>query len=308
MQVTQCDSSLLSIPPCSFVTYKQTGNISSAVYCSSRSSGGCKIVNIDKDNYIVLSTGEVRSYNRQKSRQGNLANVRRSLARLRDYINTNVLDTLTAKWITLTYAENMQDTKKLYLDFEKFIKRFRYEYGNFEYIVAMEPQGRGAWHAHLLCIFPNIAPYIPNKHLAKIWGNGFVKVQKLYNITNVGAYLTAYLGDMELTATNPTALPVTLKKNKRSVKGGRLHFYPCGFNLYRCSRGKKRPTISRVTEHELVQITQNAQLTYEKTIFLEDKATNFSCFVHYRYFYTPPTNLQNKELNHHEKLHFRHLA
>lgn len=52
----------------------------------------------------------------------------------------------------------------------------------------MEPQGRGAWHCHLLYIFDLVkAPYIANKTLSDLWGHGFVKISKLDNVDNVGA-------------------------------------------------------------------------------------------------------------------------
>ncbi|PBH18287.1 hypothetical protein BGV21_20980, partial [Clostridioides difficile] len=73
--------------------------------------------------------------------------VRASLRRLRDYLNTNITDVSHCKWITLTYSENMTDTKRLYDDFVKFNKRLKYYINKefdltYEYIVSMEPQGR----------------------------------------------------------------------------------------------------------------------------------------------------------------------
>ena len=62
----------------------------------------------------------------------------------------------------------------------------------------MEPQGRGAWHAHLVMIFDDKAPYIDNKFMADTWGHGFTTTKKLEDVDNVGAYLTAYLGDMDM--------------------------------------------------------------------------------------------------------------
>ena len=107
------------------------------------------------------------------------------------------------RWITLTYAENMTDTDRLYFDFKDFNKRFQYYckingYSKPEYIVMMEPQGRGAWHCHLLYIWDCKAPYVANKTLRDLWGHGFVKIKKLDNCDNVGAYLTAYLGIWKL--------------------------------------------------------------------------------------------------------------
>ena len=48
-----------------------------------------------------------------------------------------------------------------------------------DYIVAFEPQGRGAWHAHA-CVFQNKKKkrFIRSETLAKDLENGFVKIGK----------------------------------------------------------------------------------------------------------------------------------
>ena len=35
--------------------------------------------------------------------------------------------------------------------------------------------------------------YVPVKELAEIWGNGFVKINRIDNVDNVGAYMTKYM-------------------------------------------------------------------------------------------------------------------
>ena len=185
------------------ITFKEMGNIYEIDYCSRRNI----IPNIrllDKDHYLNIKTGEVIDCKHIENRSENKFQVGQSLKRLRDLINTNVVDTRYWKWITLTYAKNMTDTKQLYRDFQKFMQKIRYRFNKFniEYIIACEPQARGAWHIHLLLGFDKIAPFIPNATIEEIWGNGFTKTTQLDNIDNVGAYLTAYLGDMELTEEN----------------------------------------------------------------------------------------------------------
>lgn len=178
------------------VCVKEMGNVIEITFLQHKNEGAT-IKKIDNDNYIVLSTGELKESNHILSRADNKAQVSQSLKRLRDYLNTNIVDVNKCKWMTLTYRENMTDTKRLYRDFKNFIKRFKYKYGHIEYIVACEPQGRGAWHLHCIIIFDDVAPFIPNSEIAELWQQGFTKTTKLDNIDNIGAYLTAYLGDME---------------------------------------------------------------------------------------------------------------
>ncbi len=56
------------------------------------------------------------------------------------------------------------------------------------------------------------------------------------------------------------------RQKKAIIKGIRLRLYPPGFNLYRASRGVKRPEIWQTTEVEAQEIIDGAPLTYEKTI------------------------------------------
>ena len=51
---------------------------------------------------------------------------------------------------------------------------------------------------HALFLFDGKAPYISNDTISQIWGHGFTKTKSLKGIGNPGLYLTAYLGDMEL--------------------------------------------------------------------------------------------------------------
>ena len=193
-----------------FVRLKETGNIIEIMSYEHRSKGGY-IEKINKDFFIDKRTGEVREFVHNENRSCDLHNVAKSLAYGRDILNVNIVDVACCRWVTLTYGENVRDTKKIFFDFKNFNKRLRKQYGHYEYIVAVEPQGRGAWHLHAVLIFDCKAPYIPNDDIWCCWspkgfkqrkidgiGYDFTKVKKLDNVDNVGAYLTAYLGDLEL--------------------------------------------------------------------------------------------------------------
>lgn len=126
----------------------------------------------------------------------------------------------------------------------------------------MEPQEEVRGTVILLYIWSKKAPYIPNDELYRIWSHGFVKVKKLENVDNVGAYLTAYLGDMELTEDTDLSniSHVDIKtvdvetdeglQTKRFIKGARLHMYPSNFNMIRYSRGIKKPTFEFLSQRQ----------------------------------------------------------
>ena len=300
MEVKNIDN--IKVHEDSKVRVKEMGNITEIMYSDSYASR-CSIKKLDKHTYIDLATGDIKEFKKMENRACDIASVRKSLGRLRDYINTNVTDVNNCKWITLTYAENMTDPKRLYKDFKNFNKRLRnYLKQKYEYIVAMEPQSRGAWHAHIVMIFDNNAPFIPNDKMAEIWGHGFTTTKKLDDVDNVGAYLTAYLGDMDVDEAvqddevlqralngsmqvKEVEVEVDGNKVKKSyLKGARLYMYPPQFNLYRCSRGIKKPKISYDTEKNAQKKVGFAEPTYEKSIQLVDKDKDFEKVLNYRYY------------------------
>lgn len=101
----------------------------------------------------------------------------------------------TSKFVTLTFRENVKDLKTANYEFKKFMQRLNYymfgtKKANIKYSCVPEFQKRGAVHYHL--IFYNL-PYLKANDLESIWGNGFIKVNKIDNVDNVGAYICKYM-------------------------------------------------------------------------------------------------------------------
>lgn len=243
------------------------------------------------NEFVICSTGEVKEIEHHKTRKDNKKGLYKTFANCRGMINANVTDVSKVRWCTLTYKENMTDPKRLYSDFQQFNQRFQYfcktkGYSKPEYIVMMEPQGRGAWHAHLLYIWQDMkAPYIANKDFRELWGHGFVKIKKLDNVDNVGAYLTAYLGDMELDEiqgkTDGKEVKIVEvdengeKVKKAIVKGARLDLYPSNFNMLRYSRGCKKPIEEMMFQDEVTKKVLGATKTFESAVKMIDESTGF---------------------------------
>lgn len=294
---------------------KVTGNIISTTNFK-HLKRSCDIVKLDKDHYIIPSefynsdrdefmfeidtgTGElkldsemVHEFKHTENRFEGYKGLLQTFANLRDIINCNVTDVRNVHWCTLTYGENMTDTERLYNDFKTFWKRFKYyckthNLSRPEYISAVEPQGRGAWHIHLLILWASERPYIPHDDFWRLWSpegfenkRDFVKIQSLYKdgqaIDNVGAYLTTYLTDT-----------LTTDDHKRQ-KHERLKLYPTGINVYRTSRNIRRPEVEYMSEKFAKEKVRSAKQTFEKRISLEDKETGFSNEIIYRYYNTNP--------------------
>lgn len=290
----------------------EMGNIVEIQYMSKRNCKASIRMLEGGNQYLELSTGEIKDVVHHETRADQFKNLYRTFKSIRGIINSNTKNISNVRWITLTYAENMTDTKKLYFDFEKFNKRFQYfikklGYDKAEYIVVCEPQGRGAWHCHLLYIFNKTAPFIPNDALERLWGHGFTKIKKLDDsIDNLGAYLTAYLGDMEVFDMLSSGGHLHDSKckvvefedektheklEKYYVKGARLPFYPANFNMYRCSRGIERPIESMEIQEIAEKKVSGGTLTYEKTVLLSDLETDFSSVINTRQY-----NMKSKKI------------
>lgn len=93
------------------------------------------------------------------------------------------------KFLTLTYAENMTDIDRSRKELDNFFKRLKRQFPRFAYVCVIEFQKRGAVHFHLLCNLP----FVDVKALAEVWGHGFIKLNRIDNVDNVGAYVTKYM-------------------------------------------------------------------------------------------------------------------
>ncbi len=302
------------IHPEALVTLKRLGYKSEICWCEHRNLQA-PIIKIDKNHYVNKKTGEVKKAKHIKNRSQSKKQVAQSFKRLRDYINYNVVDLDKCKWITLTYKENMTDTKRLMNDYNKFIKRLRYAFPEYEinYIEVSEPQARGAWHCHIILIFDKEAPFIENKVIEEIWGHGFTKTQKIDgNIDDLGAYFSAYLGDLPIEEADAIGYKYTdkdikkvddevNKNSKHYIKGARLSLYPPNFNLYKISRGIKKPSKKVMTyRNAREKIGQNEPI-YVRGIKFIDTDTEFTNKIIYEYYNKErDSKSKNKPISSHE--------
>ncbi len=274
------------------VTVKSMGNIQEIGIMDGKNHSAT-IKPLSKDNYIVISTGELRQYEHYaKDRTQNLRNLEKSVRALSDLINANVSPEIAhyCRFITLTYRDNMQNPNQLYNNFRNFNKRFkRYmakQNYHYEYIVSVEAQERGAFHLHSIFIFDKNAPYIDNSKLAEIWGLGFVSVKAIdKNVDNIGKYLTAYLTDLPIDDTEISSEIVggeikevkVDNKSKRIIKGARLKMLPAGINLFRYSRGIKKPIVYEMSYGEAVKaLSENGYIKVnEYAVEISDTERDF---------------------------------
>lgn len=157
---------------------------------------------------IEKGTGAIKDANYRERQR-----IRRTM--VRQLVTCNF--TNHSKFITLTFRENLIDVKKANYIFMKFIQRLKYWHDgkSFNYLAVIEFQKRGAVHYHMIADLD----FVPANVLRDLWKNGFVKINDITNVDNVGAYVVKYMSKN------------TDDKRLQGLKG------------YNCSRGLARPVV-----------------------------------------------------------------
>lgn len=148
---------------------------------------GYKDTKKEKKGRSCVAGADDKNVNREKV----LSRARKDLRRL---INSNIEK--YSKFLTLTFKENVIDLDVANYEFNKFIKRLNYHYKiKVKYSVVIEFQKRGAIHYH--CLLYNLTQKVDIKELSSIWNNGFIKINAIDNVDNVGAYVCKYMTKAE---------------------------------------------------------------------------------------------------------------
>lgn len=187
---------------------------------------------------------------KEKNREKVLSRARKDLRRI---INCNIQK--YSKFLTLTFKDNVQDLDYANNEFKNFIKRLNYHYGiKIKYTAVIEFQKRGAIHYH--CILYNLVQKINVQELQEIWKHGFIKINSIDNVDNVGAYVCKYM----------------TKTDDDRLLGRRMYFN---------SRGLNKP--QEIKEPDLIAQLQksllNQALKYENTFTNDYNSVNYRQYI-----------------------------
>ncbi|MBQ8431023.1 MAG: hypothetical protein IJX26_03690 [Clostridia bacterium] len=228
----------------------------------------CHAKRLSKGRHINLATGEVIEdnplYNRANSNYLEVCN--RNLAEL---IKHNFIDCDKVLLLTLSYNQKHSDHKKVTEDFKRFIKNLRnkiIEFGKIDYISKLELYADLVnFHIHAILFFNNTSDkvFIEREVIDKIWGKGFVYIEKPKNENQVVAYLT------------PHKVKVITEENRHMhEKALRNDFLPAGMKFYRYSSGIKKPIIYIDIYENAVQDLKDKGFNYNSTNFLASPVNN----------------------------------
>ena len=237
-------------------------------------------------------------------RTDNIATLKKSFKRNRDIINCNFTGADNELFVTLTYADRARgkDIKSVNADFDRFVKRIKRKThvntASLVWFSALEPQADGTWHLHCLLKWKDRKRiFIANAKLAKLWGCGFTKTSAIENVTNIGAYLTAYLTNVVVDSTEENKMKesTTWTANHEHMveKGGRLGYYRAFTHVGRHSRNCKQPQTFYMSADQLNQMVavEGWQCTGAKSYDLLIPRINqddFGISVKQKYYHRDP--------------------
>lgn len=242
------------------------------------------IKKLNKHEYVDLKTGEIKEFNHFENRKDSYNSLRQTFKKLRFLINNNFSGKKNELWVTLTYrgADQTNNIKQVSKDYDNFRGRFDTRFkkkSTIDMLKILEPHASGNWHLHVLIRFNDVKSiYIHSSEMAELWGRGFATVKSLKDIDNIGAYVSAYLTDLEFNdKTAGIALTedreIEVKKvdgeDKKFIKGGRLHMYPPGANIFSKSKGIIYPERKKTTYKKAKKIVGSAKPHFKTTKYIE---------------------------------------
>lgn len=260
----------------------------------------CPIKVLNGNQYLIKNTGEICDFDKTgTNRTNSYKSLYRTFKRLRYLINNNFLGCKNELFVTLTYGGkdrpliSPEGAKRFYMDFQIYIKALRRKYGHIEFINVAEPHEDGHLHAHVLLKFVDYSDiFIKNDDMQNVyWKHGFTKTSNLVGVTNIGAYLSAYLSDVEVSDSvfddcvkNGEKIVIKEINGKKFVKGGRLKYYPKKFRIYRRSKGILDPEVisgvSRYIKKKIGILSREPDFTKKYEIKIND----FSNTIIYEHF------------------------
>lgn len=189
----------------------------------------------------------------ERCKYSEIGKLQKNIMRTRNMVRRLILSNFdaTAKFWTFTFddskvppeiSRSIEGANRLW---ETFIKRMRRKYPDFKYLAVLEFQKRGAVHYHCLCDLP----FVKQRVVQEIWGNGFVSVNRIKHVDNLGAYVVKYM-TKELT-------------DER--------FF--GSKLYQCSKGLNRPVEYRGEEAD--RLVAALDLDQKKEVFTNSYGSEY---------------------------------
>lgn len=119
-KIKSINSNQLYIAQNAEVSLKLAGNTAQVTFTAGKNKK-CPIKNLSKDEFVDLSTGEVKKRRHSENRFQSPKSVRKSINSLMDLIRCNATNPANCKWTTLTYQEQLTDSKRVFRNKPTFL-------------------------------------------------------------------------------------------------------------------------------------------------------------------------------------------
>lgn len=219
--------------------------------------------------HIILRTGEIVEEKQSLLRGENTRTLLESNIRLRDLIKENTIELWKTLLITLTYRDKILDIKKIKLDFKHFINYLRKhftQFGNIEYIQAIEPfDDLQGYHLHAILFFNDSKAkvFMDFEVLEKAWKNGFASICQPKDEKSMYLYITPHL-ENEVSDKN-------IDMHQKALNQMQL---PAGTNLYSYSKGIRKPQIWTDNYAEVKKyLVENKYVYQRENIYKNEMST-----------------------------------
>lgn len=143
--------------------------------------------------YDIVKRNQVDTDEKLEKRLDNLLRSRQRLRRL-IWANSGPY----SKFVTLTYKDTVLEVNRVQRDIRTFIQSMRRHGYDMKYVYVLEHQSErglkegneGCWHVHMVLF---IDTFILKETLQKCWKHGFVDINAIDDVRDLGAYVCKYI-------------------------------------------------------------------------------------------------------------------
>ena len=212
------------------------------------------------------------SFDDEKEKVKREDNLLRARKKIRELIWTNEVE--NTKFLTLTYKNTQLNLNNVIYDFKLFVKNLKNNgFSNLKYIYITEHQkkrglkenNKGSLHIHAVIFYSD---KIPIEIIRKCWGKGFVKINSVKKIKNLGAYVCKYLTKDEFDEFYKNSYHISRNLEKP------LELYTEGYSGSYGENYEKILSKVEWTYSDTINISVNNyenSILYKQGVFIDDK-------------------------------------
>lgn len=230
------------------------------------------IKKLNKYEYVVLETGEVKRYKQgvNKSKKG----LEKSMRNLRKILRNNFSGAQNELFITLTTRDEVVDIREIKQKFQTFWRKLKAKFTDLEFVAVFEKNAdSNSWHIHIIVkTIHHKTLNIPNANIEKLWAQGYTKTSRITN-------------EIRLNDINENSKMVYKDKVTEKFGIDRVISYMCkteskenisvGERTYEKSRGIRKPkTDDKDYATSRKEMGQDYVLDKEYTSLTRDSVTN----------------------------------